>query len=58
MNKLDRNPADQADVVLVGAGIMSATPAVILKELDPYLADASYGSNQRRPQTGEQKHTC
>src|SRR6202166_400381 len=28
---------DQPDVVLVGAGIMSATLAVILKELDPSL---------------------
>jgi protoporphyrinogen oxidase len=26
-----------SDVVLVGAGIMSATPAVFLKELDPSL---------------------
>jgi len=30
-------PIDQPDVVLVGAGIMSATLAVILKELDPSL---------------------
>jgi malate dehydrogenase (quinone) len=28
---------NQPDVVLVGAGIMSATLAVILKELDPSL---------------------
>jgi malate dehydrogenase (quinone) len=28
---------DHPDVVLVGAGIMSATLAVILKELDPSL---------------------
>ena len=28
---------DQPDVVLIGAGIMSATLAVILKELDPDL---------------------
>ncbi len=30
-------PANQPDVLLVGAGIMSATLAVILKELDPGL---------------------
>jgi malate dehydrogenase (quinone) len=30
-------PANQTDVVLVGAGIMSATLAVFLKELDPKL---------------------
>jgi malate dehydrogenase (quinone) len=30
-------PANNPDVVLVGAGIMSATLAVILKELDPSL---------------------
>jgi len=30
-------PASHSDVVLVGAGIMSATLAVILKELDPSL---------------------
>ena len=28
---------NQPDVVLIGAGIMSATLAVILKELDPSL---------------------
>ena len=30
-------PTNHPDVVLVGAGIMSATLAVILKELDPSL---------------------
>ena len=30
-------PTNHPDVVLVGAGIMSATLAVILKELDPGL---------------------
>ena len=30
-------PTNNPDVVLVGAGIMSATLAVILKELDPRL---------------------
>ena len=32
-----RTPTNHPDVVLVGAGIMSATLAVILKELDPSL---------------------
>jgi malate dehydrogenase (quinone) len=32
-----RQPTNQTDVLLVGAGIMSATLAVILKELDPSL---------------------
>ena len=31
------NPTNNPDVVLIGAGIMSATLAVILKELDPRL---------------------
>jgi malate dehydrogenase (quinone) len=35
MNRLQ--PTNQTDVLLVGAGIMSATLAVILKELDPSL---------------------
>lgn len=35
-------PISQSDVVLVGAGIMSATLAVILKELDPSLKIAIY----------------
>jgi malate dehydrogenase (quinone) len=30
-------PADGPDVLLIGAGIMSATLAVLLKELDPSL---------------------
>jgi len=30
-------PTNHPDVILVGAGIMSATLAVILKELDPSL---------------------
>jgi malate dehydrogenase (quinone) len=32
-----RQPTTQTDVLLIGAGIMSATLAVILKELDPSL---------------------
>jgi L-2-hydroxyglutarate oxidase LhgO len=32
----------QPDVVLIGAGIMSATLAVILKELDPQLKIVMY----------------
>jgi hypothetical protein len=31
------NSTNQTDVVLVGAGIMSATLAVFLKELDPHM---------------------
>jgi malate dehydrogenase (quinone) len=34
--------ADQPDVVLIGAGIMSATLAVLLKELDPGLTIEVY----------------
>src|SRR6202161_2744793 len=34
--------ANQPDIVLVGAGIMSATLAVILKELDPSMEIAIY----------------
>src|SRR5687767_2302336 len=33
----DRKAADEADAVLVGAGIMSATLATFLKELQPSL---------------------
>ena len=36
------SPANNPDVVLIGAGIMSATLAVILKELDPKLNIAIY----------------
>src|SRR6202012_1079344 len=36
------NSSSNPDVVLVGAGIMSATLAVILKELDPSLKIAIY----------------
>ena len=34
---IPRQPTAQTDVLLIGAGIMSATLAVILKELDPSL---------------------
>ena len=34
--------ANHSDVILVGAGIMSATLAVFLKELDPSLKIALY----------------
>ena len=34
---MNQGPAADADIVLVGAGIMSATLAVFLKELEPSL---------------------
>lgn len=34
---MDKNNIEQCDVVLIGAGIMSATLGVMLKELDPTL---------------------
>ncbi len=34
----ENRPTSEPDVILVGAGIMSATLAVVLKELDPALA--------------------
>ena len=37
MTRSAANNASDPDVVLIGAGIMSATLAVILKELDPQL---------------------
>ena len=33
----ENRPTSEPDVILVGAGIMSATLAVVLKELDPAL---------------------
>jgi len=45
---------NHADVVLVGAGIMSATLAVFLKELDPTLKIELYevlGSRHRKART-------
>ncbi len=37
MNTSNQTTATESDIVLVGAGIMSATLAVILKELQPDL---------------------
>ncbi|HQR38665.1 MAG TPA: malate:quinone oxidoreductase, partial [Blastocatellia bacterium] len=37
MNTRTSDPASQLDILLVGAGIMSATLATLLKELDPSL---------------------
>ena len=39
---ISHNSPDEPDVVLVGAGIMSATLAVLLKELDPSLNIAMF----------------
>src|SRR5262249_5369270 len=39
---MQRTAATNADVILIGAGIMSATLAVLLKELDPGLTIAIY----------------
>ncbi len=39
---MDSHSADDPDVILVGAGIMSATLGVFLKELDPRLTIALF----------------
>lgn len=43
----DHRNEKQADVVLVGAGIMSATLCVLLKELDPSLGISIFESLDR-----------
>jgi malate dehydrogenase (quinone) len=42
MNSFSEAPSPQLDCLLVGAGIMSSTLAVILKELQPNLKIAIY----------------